>query len=200
MRPGTPLPAALATALAIGLAGCGIADPYTAKHPPTSPTRQPISTPATSMTQDPAPEQNGTIPAAAAGAQAQLAAGAAQPTPQAAIARYARLYLNWTAATVASVQQELASISLGQARAQALQAAAAYRADTTLAQSQVASTGTVISIAPSLTAPGTWVLVSAEHTTGQGDYAGLPAQLHITYAQTTHTPSGNVVDAWSPQD
>ena len=43
----------------------------------------------------------------------RVAAGAAQPTPQAALERYARLYVNWTADRVAGVQRELASLSHG---------------------------------------------------------------------------------------
>ena len=39
------------------------------------------------------------------------------------------------------------------------------------------------------------MLVSRETTTGTGDYAGLPAALHVIYAQVTHTPSGWVVSA-----
>ena len=34
---------------------------------------------------------------------------------------------------------------------------------------------------------GQWVVVTRETTTGQGDYDGLPATLHVTYAQLTHT-------------
>ena len=46
---------------------------------------------------------------------------------------------------------------------------------------------------------GQWVIVTSEKTTGQGDYQGLPAQLHITYAQLTHTPGGWVISAWEPR-
>ncbi|MGO9754085.1 MAG: hypothetical protein ACLP22_21905 [Solirubrobacteraceae bacterium] len=35
-------------------------------------------------------------------------------------------------------------------------------------------------------------------TTGQGDYQGLPATLHVTYAQLTHTPAGWIVTSWTP--
>ena len=47
-------------------------------------------------------------------------------------------------------------------------------------------------------AAGRWVLVSRESTTGTDDYAGLPAALHVIYAQLTHTPQGWVAQ-WSPQ-
>jgi hypothetical protein len=48
-------------------------------------------------------------------------------------------------------------------------------------------------------ARGDWLVVTSEITTGSGDYAGLPAQRHITYAQLTHTRQGWVVSTWSPQ-
>jgi len=43
------------------------------------------------------------------------------------------------------------------------------------------------------------VLVSQETTSGSGDYAGLPAAMHVTYAQVTHTPQGWVISQWSVQ-
>jgi hypothetical protein len=44
------------------------------------------------------------------------------------------------------------------------------------------------------------VIVTSEHTTGSGDYTGLPAAAHVTYAHLTHTPHGWVIDQWSPQN
>ncbi len=149
---------------------------------------------------DPAPERGGTIPNAAQAAQNKLARRRRQPTPQAALERYANLDINWTANTVAGVQNQLAAISVGQARAQALQAAASYGHDSTLQASQVANTGTVVAIAPGQgPAAGWWVIVTRETTTGQGDYAGLPPTDHVTDAQVEHTRNGFVVSAWSPQ-
>jgi hypothetical protein len=110
------------------------------------------------------------------------------------------LWINWTAATVVARQQQLAGMSLGQARAQALQAAASLHDDSTLAASHVANHGQVIAIAPSLADRGEWVVVTSETTTGQGDYAGLPASLHVTDAQLTHTHQGLVVSLWSSQN
>ena len=79
------------------------------------------------------------------------------------------------------------------------QAIASLQHDQTLAKSQVANSGQVIAIAPSLHPPGEWVVITSETTTGQGDYAGLPATLHVTYAQLTHTSRGYVVSEWSPR-
>lgn len=188
----------LSVLAATALTGCGISDPY-AGRPSTTTTSS--SAPAASVTNaDPAPERGGTISAGARAGQSSISAGAAQPTPQAALQRYARLYVNWTAATVASVQHKLASLSEGQARAQALQAAASYSRDQTLAQSGVANSGQLVAISPSVTTPGQWVLVTSEQTTGKGDYSGLPPTLHVIYGQATRTPKGWVVSEWAPQN
>jgi len=200
MRAQTVLPAALT--VTVLLAGCGITDPYITRSTTTTSTSRPAPgvTGTTSTNADPAPEQGGTIPTPAASAQGNLSAGAGQPTPQAALGRYARLYTNWNAATVAGVQRQLASISLHGARAQALQAAASYQRDTTLVASKIANAGTVISIAAGQGhARGRWVIVTSETTTGHGDYMGLPATVHVTYAQVAHQPTGWVVTEWSPQ-
>jgi hypothetical protein len=195
------LPAGLAVALI--LAGCGLTDPYTSQHPTTTSTSTSTSTTSTTVTannEDPAPERGGTIPNAEQTAQNNPAPGAGSPTPQAALERYANLDINWTAKTVAGVQHQLAAISVGQARAQALQAAATYGRDTTLQASQVANSGTVVAIAAGQgSATDWWVVVTRETTTGQGDYAGLPPTDHVTNAQVEHTPNGWVISSWSPQ-
>jgi hypothetical protein len=195
------LPAALAVALI--LAGCGLTDPYTSQHLATTGTSTSTSTASTTATAtnaDPAPERGGTIPKGAQAAQNNSAAGAGSPTPQAALERYANLDMNWTAHAVAGIQDQLAAISVGEARAQALQASASYGHDRTLQASQVANTGTVIAIAPGQgSAAGLWVIVTRETTTGEGDYAGLPPTDHVTDARVEHTRNGFVVSAWSPQ-
>jgi hypothetical protein len=197
-RPRLRASAALLAAATITTGGCAaIKDPYAAGARAT--TAAATSTPAPDAG-DPSPERGGTIPAPANGGQNRLAAGAAQPTPQAALARYAQVYATWTAADVVARQRELASISLGQARAQALQAAASAQRDPLLARSRVANTGQVVAIgAGESPAAGEWVIVTREQTTGRGDYAGLPPTLHVTYAHVTHTRGGWVVSRWSPQ-
>ena len=187
------------------LAGCGITDPYR-RPPPAAPTTTATSTPTTTTRRradsgDPAPERGGTIPAAAQAAQQNLAAGAGEPTPRAALERYARLYLNWAAAGLVTRQRQLAALSLGQARAQALQAAASAARDPELTRSHVTNPGQRHRDRPgSGAASGRWVLVTRETTTGTGDYTGLPAALHVIYAQVTHTPAGWIVSQWSPQN
>jgi hypothetical protein len=193
----------VAASAAVVLAGCGLSDPYTAKRPSKSaPSSTSTSTTnaTTTTNADPAPERGGTIPAPARAAQRQVASGAGQATPRSALERFAGLYVNWSAPTVAADQRELAAISLDQARAEALQAAASYARDQTLNQSGVANSGHVVAIASSIATPGQWVLVTSEQTTGKGDYAGLPPTLHVIYAQVTRASSGWVVSEWAPQN
>jgi hypothetical protein len=193
----------LAASTAVALAGCGLTDPYTAKQPAssvTSSTPTPIAPSATTTNADPVPERGGTIPAGTRATQSHVAIGARQPTPQSVLEHYARLYVNWSARTVADDQREVAAISVDQARAQALQAAASYAHDQTLQQSGVANSGHLVAITSSITTPGQWVLVTSEQTTGKGDYAGLPPTLHVTYAQVIRASSGWVVSEWAPQN
>jgi hypothetical protein len=192
----------LAALLVAGeLAGCAaIANPYQTAGTATHPTSTARATPQADAG-DPRPERDGTVPASAQAAIGRLASGAASTNPQTVLARYALLYINWTAADVAADQRQLAAISLGQARAQALQAAASLARDPELTKSAVSNTGTVIAIsAGNGAAAGLWVLVTREQTTGQGAYAGLPPTLHVIYAQLTATTNGWVVTRWQPQN
>jgi hypothetical protein len=193
---------AVLLAAAIAAAGCGLSNPYqSGQHTTKTTTSSAPASTAPADTPDPAPERGGTIPKRAQAAQNQLANGAAQQTPQAALERYARVYLNWASARVIAIQHQLAAISLGQARALAQQAAATAGRDTQLKASQIANSGQVISIAPGQNAArGQWVIVTSELTTGAGDYGGLPPTLHIIYARVTDTPQGWVVNGWQPQN
>ena len=182
---------------AAAIAGCGIPDPYAASQPTATST---ATSTVVATNVDPAPERGGTIPANARAAESRVAAAASRPTPEAALEQYARLYVNWDAKSVVDVQHVLAALSTGQARAQALQAAASYTRDQTLAQSGVANSGRLVAITPSLTTSGQWVLVTSEQTTGRRDYSGLPPTLHVIYAGLTRTPSGWVVSEWAPQN
>jgi hypothetical protein len=191
------IPAALV--LAVTVAGCGLSNPYASRTSTTESPKAPTGARIRVRNADPAPERGGTIPNTAAKAQT-LSRAAGAPTPRAALERYALIYINWTASTVAAAQRRLAEISVGGARAQALQAAANYQHDTTLLRSHVANRGTVVAItAGQSSTRGSWVVVTREVTSGEGDYAGLPAQLHITYGQVIHTPAGWNVNSWRPQ-
>jgi hypothetical protein len=199
MRPR--LAAALPLAITFAIAGCGIKDPYQ-NTPHTTTTNTPATTPTTAPADlpDPPPERGGTIPRPAQATQNKLAPRAGAPTPQAALERYATLYINWNAGNVIQIQRQLASISLDQARDLARQAVASAAHDHLLSQSQVANSGQVISLAQGQGAAAReWVLVTREHTTGTGDYSGLPAMLHVTYAQLTRTSQGWIVSGWDPQ-
>jgi len=184
---------ALAALAALALAGCSLHSPYS------SGSRPPVATGPNAG--DPPPERNGHIPPAAQAVQTALEPGGAQPTPEAALARYGQIAVNWNWRNLAAVQHHLASISLGQARAQALQAAAGASTDSNLRAQRITNTGQPISIAGGQgPAAGRWVIVTRERTTGQGAYAGLPPALHVTYAQVTHTRDGYVVSRWTPQN
>ena len=207
---GRPLTRDIITAAAITtaalLAGCGISNPYAAGTTSTttaagSSTAVSASLPSSTATNPvPVHERNDTIPAAVAKANTTLAASAASTSQTAALATYTREYVNWTAKTVANVQKHLASISLDGARAEALQAAASYGADSILQTSQVSNSGSVVCIAHGQgSAAGKWVIVTREQTHGSGNYAGLPAGDHIYLAALTHTTAGWVISAWTPQ-
>ncbi len=183
--------------------GCaGISDPYQATtHTSTAAatSTQATSTPADSG--DPPGERGGSIPRTVAQQQSRLASGAGNSAPQAAIARYTSLWVNWSAQSIPAQQRQLAGISLGQARAQALHAAASLQNDAQLTQNQVSNTGSLLAATPGqAAAAGKWIVVTQESTTGQGDYQGLPGSLHVIYAQLTHTPQGWVISGWSPQN
>jgi hypothetical protein len=191
----------VAVAVAAAVGGCGIKDPYAGRALPTTTESPSTSTTTTPQAGDPVPERGGTIPPGAQTAQQQIVARAGARTPQAALGRYAQLEVNWNAGDVGRVQRDLAAISLGQARAEALQAAASDGRDSVLQHSKVANSGTVVGVAQGQdTAAGRWVIVTSERTTGAGAYAGLPAALHVTYATVTHTRSGWIVKTWQPQN
>jgi hypothetical protein len=185
----------------VALAGCGITDPYThhAVHnsTTTSAPRADATTGTVTDPSEPAPSQPTTT--AATGVTAGSTSSAA--TQRQALRLYARLYINWTATTIGAHQRRLAAMSQGTARAAALQAAASYSRDPELERSHVANAGAIVSLAPGQGPQrGDWVIVTSEHTTGQGDFTGLPATAHVIYANVTHTLNGWTVDQWSPQN
>jgi hypothetical protein len=202
------LPLVALALLTLAAAGCGVSDPY--KNTTTVTATAPTAATSTTTTpqamsppdnRDPAPERGGTIPRRTRAVQDQLADSAASPTPQRALERYAAIYLNWDAASVVAIQRRLAAISLGQARAQAQQAATSASRDPKLTASKVTNRGRVIAISPGLLAAARhWVIVTREQTSGQGDYHDLPATLHVTYAAVAHTAEGWVVNQWAPQN
>lgn len=184
------------------VAGCGITNPYTPNHATTTHAQHANTTApvAAAKGTDPSePPPSKTTTTATSGVTAGNSASGAE-MPRQALRLYWRLYVNWTAKTIEARQRRLAALSQGTARAAALQAAASYSRDPELEHSHVANSGAIVSIAPGQGPQrGSWVIVTTEHTTGTGDYTGLPAAAHVTYAHLTHTPHGWVITQWSPQ-
>lgn len=167
---------------ALLLAGCGITDPYR--------TASATRTTTTSTSTGPS-GLDGPSPRAW-----PVPAAAAADTPAAALARFARLYVNWRAAQLPIRARQLAAISTGQAHAQALGLAAGSGA---LERYDVTNTGTVTAIAPGEgQEQGRWAVVTNERTSGTGPYLGLPATSHVTWATVQHRHPGYVVSGWYP--
>ena len=185
------------------LAGCGLSDPYqhSDSHASATTARSSTTTSTAADAGDPPPERGGRVPAQTSAVEDRVAATAASRTPEAAVRRYTELYINWQSGQLVAHQRQLAQLSIGAARLQAQQAAASASADTQLHTDQVANHGQIVSAAPGVgPAAGKWVIVTSEKTTGQGDYTGLPAAIHVTYAAVTHTSHGWVISQWTPQN
>jgi len=172
-----------AGALALTLAGCGITDPYATSQRTSSIVRNQEAS---------VPDDDGPSPP-----PLRITAGAAAPTAQAALAHYGSLYVNWTAATLAADERKLASLSTGQARAQAL--AEKLHPSPTVARYAVSNSGSVVAIAEGQgTERGRWAVVTVEQTNGYGPYQGLPATSHVTWATVAQVAAGWVVSGWYP--
>ena len=193
---------AAATLAAAALTGCGLTNPYqsTGRATAASSTNSTTTTSTAADALDPRPERGGHIPAAVRAAQDRVSAAAGSSTARDAVIRYATLAINWQAATLAAHERRLAALAIGAARLQAGQQAASAPTDRALIEDRVANHGQVISAQPGVgPARRRWVIVTDEQTTGQDAYRGLPAQLHVTYAITTHTQRGWVISQWAPQ-
>ncbi len=197
----------------IGLiSGCGITDPY--HHPQRRPSSSTPSTTATATApsmstststnpgtpptptaataRNPGEHDEGAIPPD----RLRLRAEAGAATPEAALARFARLYINWTASQLSTRSHQLAGLATGQAQAPAL--ALASRAPD-LAHYRVTNQGTVTAIAPGQgPEQHRWAVITNELTSGSGPYLGLPATSHVTWATLIHTRHGYVVNGWYP--
>ena len=178
--------ATLAIVAAVALAGCGLTDPnQAALHNVSTSPAVTATTTAPADAGDPPGERGGTIPKSAQAAQDTLVRGAGR-TPGAALEHYAALYTNWTAGTIVAHQRQLADISLGQARAQALQAVATASGDHLLSADHVANSGHLVSIAPGQGgAAGQWVLVDlrAHHWPGRLRRPPARAACHLRPAE-----------------
>ena len=174
----------LAIAVVLALTGCGIHDPYATVQRTSS---------AASNQKASVPDDDGPSPP-----DTTAAPGAAAPSPQAALARYAGMYVNWTAGTLTADQRALASLSTGQARAQAL--AEGMHPSPTVARYAVSNSGSVVAIAEGRgNERGRWAVVTVEQTNGYGPYQGLPATSHVAWATVARVAGGGwVVSGWYP--
>lgn len=181
-RPARLLCALAALTLMLALAGCS--DPYASMS---------SSTPATGV-------QNAGEPSAPGPSANGEHSTRLQATPQRALTQFGVLYTNWTWRTLARDQQTLEAMSVGAARLAEQQAAAATRADSTLARARLANHGELLAIAPDMTRSGWWILITREQTSGNGEYEALPASDHVTLAQVAHLDRGWAVSQWLPQN
>jgi predicted small lipoprotein YifL len=181
-------------AMIAAIAGCGISDPYT--HPQATASPHPAS-PAAGPAAAQSPGEPSTPPPPSAESQARSTVAA---TPEQAIRQFAVPYVNWTWRTLAPHLRELAAISVGAARLAEQQAAAAEGRDSEIATTHVDNRGQIISIAPSQTQSGEWVVVTREQTGGNAQYDGLQASWHVTLAQLVHLPAGYAISQWLPQN
>jgi hypothetical protein len=194
---------ALAVAvLALALAGCASAPRVSAplgRSIAPGPRRPLPVSPTPAPTGDPASERGGTIPAAAQSAEDSVSPAGVASTPTQALRHYALAYVNWRASDLRARERQLAAISIGDARLTAQQQAAAHSGNAALNANHVANAGQVIAIAPGEgPESGQWVIVTLEHTTGTGAYAGVPPGPHVTLAQVRQTDGGWVVSVWNP--
>ncbi|MGD1059710.1 MAG: hypothetical protein ABR992_20145 [Solirubrobacteraceae bacterium] len=194
--------AAITTAVAVVLAGCthtaGVTAPLGRSIAAGPPRPVPVvSTPA--PVGDPPAERGGTIPAAASVAEDTATPAGVAKSQQLALRRYALVYVNWRAADLRQRERQLVAMSIGAAKLVAEQTAGAQSGTAALIADGVANSGEVVAIAPGGGPDfGQWVIVTLEHTTGTGPYAGLPTTPHVTFARVRRVKTGWVVSAWTP--
>jgi predicted small lipoprotein YifL len=200
-----PLRLTALAALAIALTGCGLSDPYDRPQPKATfstarsstttsrgPTVVTVTSSSTTTAGNPGERNEGATPPS----HVRVRTGLAAPRAEAALERFTRLYINWTAGELPARSRQLAELATGQAQAQAL--ALAGRA-ALLSRYRVANSGTVTAIAAGQGSEhGRWAVVTNELTTGTGPYVGLPATSHVTWATVIHTGHGYVIDGWYP--
>jgi hypothetical protein len=194
--------AAITTAVALLLSGCASSASMTTplgRSIAAGPPRAAPVAPTPAPPGDPPAERGGTIPAAASVAENSVAPAGVATSPQLALRRYALVYVNWRAADLREREHQLVATSIGAAKLMAEQTAAAQSATAALIADGVANSGQVVAIAPGEGPDvGQWVIVTQEHTTGTGPYAGLPTSPHITLARVQHVKTGWAVSAWNP--
>jgi hypothetical protein len=194
--------AAATALLGLALAGCGgsvhAAAPLGRSIAAGPPRLAPVG-PTPAPVGDPPAERGGTIPTAAQASEDSVSRAGVANSPQLALRRYALAYVNWHASGLQEREHQLVAMSIGAAKLTTEQTAAARSGAAALIASHVANSGQVAAIAPGEGPDaGQWVIVTEEHTTGTGPYAGRPPAPHVTLAQVSHLDGGWVVSAWNP--
>ena len=166
--------------LAVGVVGC--ADPYTHAR------EQPTTTVPGQQRLQPLPAQPDDAPSAA-----PLPA-----SPDQAVRRAADLAYTWTARTAAPRQAALAAISTGQARRDALQAAARLPTDPQLAAGDAASTTPLAAIA---LPPGSTTARGSSSPTSSLVANGIHQdRWRVTLVTAVRLVHGWAISRWEPQE
>jgi hypothetical protein len=195
--------AAAAATIALTLCGCGLLDGGRAPRPsPPSSTSTSASASALAIGRT---RRTHELPTPAG--PVDVAGG--WRTPSGAVSAFATVYINWTAATVASRLRALARASVGQARAVMSTEAQEVGRDRELHAGEIANAGTVESVAALAPRDGApdgepreYTVVTRERTSAARDdaYRGLVAEWHVSVATVTRRADGLwVVSGWQPE-
>jgi hypothetical protein len=134
-------------------------------------------------------------------APAQTAPGGWR-SPVQAVQVFSDVYINWTAATVATHLRLLAEASIGQARSAMALAAAQTGRDADLRRGGIANSGMVEAIAPVTGRRNVYAVVTRERTTATNDsaYRGLAPTWHVTLATVVRVQRGLwTLSGWQPE-
>ena len=123
-------------------------------------------------------------------------------SPIQAVQVFTGVYINWTAATVATHLRLLAEASVGQAHSAMSLAAAQTAKDSDLQRGGIANSGTVEAIAPVTGRRDVYAVVTRERTTATNSsaYKGLAATWHVTLATVIQVDGGLwTLSGWQPE-
>jgi hypothetical protein len=123
-------------------------------------------------------------------------------SPVQAVQVFTDVYINWTAATVATHLRLLAEASVGQARSAMTLAAAQAGRDSDLQRGGIANSGTVEAIAPVTGEHNVYAVVTRERTTATKTtaYRGLAPGWHVTLATVVRVERGLwTLSGWQPE-
>jgi hypothetical protein len=209
--------AATAALVAGALTGCGLSldGGSPSRAPVASSASSPSRAPVASSVSSPSP------PRTTAGAAARAAVAGAQRThelptpapvqtapggwrsPVQAVQVFSDVYINWTAATVATHLRLLGEASVGQARSAMALAAGQTGRDADLQRGGIANSGTVEAIAPVAGRHNVYAVVTLERTTATNNaaYRGLAPTWHVTLATVVRVERGLwTLSGWQPEN